>query len=191
MELYLFVFLGLFTPGPNIILVTASGARFGIGPTMPHIVGIAVGVGIIAAVSALGVTSALLAQPELAFIFKLIAVSWILWMAWGLFKAANGNQAGGEEKPFTFLQAVLFQWVNPKIWAIALAASAGYGAGQGPITEAARLFAAFCGINFFVCLFWTYAGASLRKLLNSPAAWSWFRRVMGILLAASASLVFI
>ena len=81
MALYLFVFLGLFSPGPNIILLTASGARFGFAASLPHIFGVALGCGFIAGLSALGVSSVLLAAPGLTFALKIVAAAWILWMA--------------------------------------------------------------------------------------------------------------
>ena len=85
---------------------------------------------------------------------------------------------------------MLFQWVNPKIWAVALAASAGYMAAMSPVGAAAQLSAAFVAINLGVCLFWTGAGTLLSKLLTSQRAWVLFRRAMGILLAASCAMVF-
>ena len=63
--LYAFVFAGLFSPGPNVILLTASGARFGFKPTIPHVLGVAAGVGIIAALTGLGVGALLSARPGL------------------------------------------------------------------------------------------------------------------------------
>lgn len=189
--LYVFVFAGLFSPGPNVILLTASGARFGVRPTLPHIVGVAVGVGITAGLTGLGIGALLLAQPALTLALKLIAAGWILWMAWQLFRSALGPQAKGRDRPFTFLEAVLFQWVNPKVWAVALAASAGYGAGLSPSGEALRLATAFSGLNLFVCLFWTYAGSWLTYLLTTPGAWRSFTTIMALALAASAVMVFL
>ena len=189
MALYLFVFLSLFSPGPNIILLTASGARFGFAASLPHIFGVALGCGFIAGLSALGVSSVLLAAPGLTFALKIVAAAWILWMAFGLMRS-KASTSSHNERPFTFVEAVLFQAVNPKIWAIALAATAGYSAGLPPVGEALRLASAFSGINLFVCLFWTYAGTLLALLLNSQPAWRRFRLVMGILLAASAAMVF-
>ena len=189
--LYLFVFAGLFSPGPNVILLTASGARFGVRPTLPHIAGVAVGVGITAGLTAFGIGALLLAQPALAWTLKCVAVAWILWMAWRLFRSTTGPQAKNKDRPFTFIEAVLFQWVNPKVWAVALAASAGYGAGLSPTNEAIRLATAFSGLNLFVCLFWTYAGSWLTYLLTTPRAWQIFTTAMALALGASAVMVFL
>lgn len=189
--LYIFVFAGLFSPGPNVILLTASGARFGFKPTLPHVLGVAAGVGVTSGLTGYGIGALLLAQPALAFALKLIAVAWIMWMAWKLFRSTSGPQAEGHDRPFTFFEAVLFQWVNPKVWAVALAASAAYPAGLPPTAEAVRLATAFSGLNLFVCLFWTFAGSLLIYLLKTPQAWRAFTTVMAMALAASGVMVFL
>lgn len=189
--LYLFVFIGLFTPGPNVILLTASGARFGVRRTVPHIVGVALGVGIIAGLTGLGIGGVLAAWPALEIALKCAALAWILWMAWGLVQSARRPDAAARERPFTLLEAVLFQWINPKIWAVALAAASGYAAGLGPSGEALRLATAFSSLNLGVCTFWTVFGALLARLLATPTAWRVFRTTMGIALAASGGLVFL
>ncbi|BDW87187.1 LysE family translocator [Roseicyclus marinus] len=189
--LYPFVFLGLFSPGPNVILLTASGARFGFRATLPHVFGVALGVGITAGLTGLGIAALLLAQPALALALKIAAAFWIGWMALSLWRssASGGSSAGA--RPFTMVEAILFQWVNPKVWAVALAAASGYAAGLPPIEEAQRLALAFSGLNLFVCLFWSWAGSLLALLLTTPLAWRIFSRVMATGLAASAVMVFL
>ena len=190
--LYGFVLLGLFTPGPNVIMLTASGVRFGFVRTLPHLFGVVLGVGITAGVTALGVGAAVMAVPELNMALRIGAAGFILWMAWGYWQAAGRPRSAGQagDRPLSYFGAVLFQWINPKVWAIAFAASAGYGAGQVAWFEAARLATAFSSLNLGVCLFWTTAGALLSALLSSPRAWRVFLRLMAILLAGAVLLVF-
>jgi threonine/homoserine/homoserine lactone efflux protein len=185
-----FVFFGLFSPGPNVILLTASGARFGFRRTMPHVVGVALGVGVIAGTTSLGVGALLQAQPALTLILKIVAFFWILWMAWGLWQAkpVSARQAG--DRPFTFVEAVLFQWINPKIWAVALSALA-LVEGKTLLDQATALALSFSGINLFVCFFWTAAGAALSFLLTNPAAWRIFLRMMAVALVFFSVLVFL
>lgn len=189
--LYAFVFAGLFSPGPNVILLTTSGARFGFRRTLPHVVGVALGVGIIAAVTGLGVGAILAANPVLEMALKTVAAAWILWMAWSLWRATSRPRAEARDAPFTVMQAVLFQWVNAKVWAVALAASSGFPSGLSPLAEAARLASAFSGLNLVVCLFWSVAGTFLAYLLAQPAAWRIFMRIMAGFLALSALMVFL
>ena len=189
--LYPFVFFGLFSPGPNVILLTASGARFGFRATLPHVFGVALGVGITAGLTGLGIGALLLAQPALALALKIAAALWIAWMALSLWRSSAAGGARTGDRPFTMIEAILFQWVNPKVWAIALAAASGYAAGLSPWGEAQRLALAFSGLNLFVCLFWTWAGSLLALLLTTPLAWRVFARVMAGGLGASAIMVFL
>jgi len=189
--LYPFVFLGLFSPGPNVILLTTSGARFGFRRTVPHVLGVALGVGVIAALTGLGVGALLKSFPALDFALKLIAAAWILWMAWKLWASTGATEAHGKDRPFTLIEAVLFQWVNPKLWAVTLAAASGFPSDLAPFAEAGRLALAFSGINVFVCIFWSFAGSLLAYLLRTQAAWRAFTRVMSGLLGLSAAMVFL
>ena len=181
------MFLGLFSPGPNVILVTASGARFGFARTLPHIAGIVVGVGIIAAVTGFGVGALVQALPVLKWALTTISVIWILYLAYRLWTAVPPAQ-DPHAKPFTFVEAVLFQWVNPKIWAVALAASA-FVASEPPMIQALTLGLTFSTVNTGVCTFWTFAGTLLSVLLTKPGAWALFNRIMALALVGFSLLL--
>lgn len=184
-----FVFFGLFSPGPNVILLTTSGARFGFRRTVPHLLGVALGVGIIAYVTGLGLGALIAALPRLRLALMAVAALWILWMAWKLWHSEPA-QTNASDRPFTFIEAVLFQWVNPKIWAVALSAVA-LVVDRTPIEQAALLGAIFCGVNLLVCLFWSYAGSLLSNLLADPVKWRVFMRGMAVALAVFSGLVFL
>ncbi|MFK7834967.1 MAG: LysE family translocator [Sulfitobacter sp.] len=190
LPLLTFVFAGLFSPGPNVVMLTASGARFGFRATLPHLLGVPIGTGILAATSGLGVGAALLAVPALKFSFQIGAALWILWLSWKTAQAGRAGRAADRGKPFTFVQAILFQAVNPKVWAITIAASAGFSIGLPPAAEALRLFVVFAGINLIVCLFWTSAGQALSGFLRSDAVWRVFMTVMAVLMASTVILIF-
>lgn len=186
-----FLIAGLVSPGPNIILLTSSGARFGMRATWPHLLGVVIGTGVIGGVCGLGIGAVMATQPQVRFALQCVSFAWILWMAYRLLYPKAGSTAQTVEHPWTFLQGAVFQWVNPKIWAVALAASSGYAIGLGPMGEAARVAAGFICINFFVCVFWTYSGTLLSALLNNETRWFVFRAIMAGMLAVSAFLVFL
>lgn len=190
LPLFLFIFAGLFSPGPNVVMLTTSGARFGFRATLPHLLGVPVGTGLLAAASVLGVQSILFALPVMEFTIKLISAFWILWLSWKLINASRAK-AQDRDRPFTFFQAILFQVVNPKVWAVALAASAGFSIDLNTWAEAVRLFLGFSLINLFVCLFWTTAGHLLAGYLQRPVIWRTFMTVMAAMMASSAALIFI
>jgi threonine/homoserine/homoserine lactone efflux protein len=188
--LFGFVFAGLFSPGPNVILLTASGARFGFRPTLPHILGVAFGVGITSGVTGLGLGALLQSFPPLRLFLQIGASLWILWMAYKLWLADPVQKNGVADRPFTFVEAVLFQWVNPKVWAVALSAMVYVPSGT-PVNQAVTLALTFSSINLGVCLFWTYAGTLLSYLLKNPVAWRVFLRIMAVALVCFSVLVFI
>lgn len=184
-----FVFLGLFSPGPNVILLTASGARFGFRRTVPHVLGVVCGVGITSAITGYGIGALLQQRPGLLLALKIGACLWILWMAYQLWHAEPAKRES-RDRPFTFVEAVLFQWINPKVWAVALSAMA-YVPAMSPAATAGTLAATFSSLNLGVCLFWSAAGALLAYLLTKPAAWRIFMRIMALALGVFSVLVFL
>ena len=189
--LILFVFVGLFSPGPNVVMLTASGARFGFHATLPHLLGVPIGTGLLGAISGLGLGTILLAAPTLKFTFQIIAAIWILWLAVSTAQAGRAARSEDSGRPFRFHEAILFQAINPKVWAIALAASAGFGIGLSTSLEAFRLFIAFSTINLTVCLFWTSIGHMLSSTLNDPKVWRIFMTTMAALMAATVVMIFV
>lgn len=188
--LFAFVFVGLFTPGPNVILLTASGARFGFTRTLPHVLGVALGVGITAGLTGLGIGALLASYPALELTLRIIAAAWIIWMSVTLWRS-SATQGAAADEPWSVAKAALFQWVNPKIWAIAVAAASGFPGGFSPMSEALRLGATFSTLNLGVCLFWSFAGSLLALLLTTPKAWTLFARLMALGLLGSAVMVFL
>lgn len=188
--LILFVLVGLFSPGPNVVMLTASGARFGFRATLPHLLGVPIGTGLLGAISGLGLGTILLTAPTLKFTFQIIAALWILWLAFRTAQAGRAAKSEDRGRPFRFHEAILFQAVNPKVWAIALAASAGFGMGLSTPLEAFRLFIVFSSINLAVCLFWTSIGHMLSSTLNDPKVWRIFMTTMAALMAATVVMIF-
>ena len=188
--LLVFVLVGLFSPGPNVVMLTVSGARFGFRATIPHLLGVPFGTGLLAASSAFGLNVLLLTHPALNLFFQILAAVWILFLAWQIAFAGRSTRAEDSGVPFTFFQAILFQAVNPKLWAITFAASSGFSIGLTPHYEALRLFIVFTCINLCVCLFWTKFGHLLSDYLSSEKVWRIFMTVMATFMASTVFLIF-
>jgi threonine/homoserine/homoserine lactone efflux protein len=142
-----------------VILITTSGARFGLRATLPHIAGIVLGVGITAGLTGLGIGALLADLPVLKTGLSVLAAAWILWMAVQLWRASRRRASTAEDRPWGVARAALFQWVNPKLWAITLAAASGYRARPVPVGGGATPRLSVFGNNLFVCLFWAFTGA--------------------------------
>lgn len=189
--LYAFVFFGLASPGPNVIMLIASGARFGFRKTLPHVIGVALGVAVTAGLTGLGLGALILQYPNIAFTLKILAAGWIFYLGYKLFRSLNAPKTDTKDRPFTLIEAAIFQWVNPKVWAIAMAAAAGYSQNLPPLSEGLRLAVVFGGLNLFVCLFYANAGEWVARLFNTPKRWHRFMTVMAVLLTLSGFAVFL
>jgi threonine/homoserine/homoserine lactone efflux protein len=108
-----------FTPGPNNLMLMTSSARFGIRRTLPHMIGICLGFPLMVFVVGLGLGEIFEAFPVFKTILKFAAAAYFLWMAWTLLGLKLHAQ-GGAERPMRAYEAALFQWVNPKAWAMAV-----------------------------------------------------------------------
>ena len=180
-----FSFVTSITPGPNNLMLLASGANFGFLPTVPHMLGISVGFCVMTLLMGLGLAGLFLTLPWLKGVLKVLAVLYMLWLAWKIAHAgapAEGRANGA--RPMTFLQAAAFQWVNPKAWAMALGAIAAY-AGGGEIGVLVLVAVTFATVNLPSISVWAYAGDRLRLALSNPDRLRAFNWTMAVLLVLS------
>ena len=179
-----FAFVSSITPGPNNLMLMSSGANFGIGRTLPHMVGVAIGfVAMIVGVGA-GLMQVFDAWPVTYAVLRVASLAYLAWLAWRIARAARPEGAAAGARPLTFLEAAAFQWVNPKAWAMALTAITLYAPSRdlGAITLVAVVFGA---INLPSVGTWAAAGRWLRRLLDRPARLHAFNWTMAALLLAS------
>ncbi len=167
------------TPGPNNAMVAASAVNFGLRRSLPHMVGVSLGFPAMLVLVAVGAGEVLAASPGLQAALRWLGAAWMAWLAWKIATAAPPEaHVPARGRPMTFLQAALFQWVNPKAWVIAGAAILAYGA--SPLLAAIFALAAFASLYL-----WALVGLGAARLLRSPAALRWFNRAMAALLLLS------
>jgi threonine/homoserine/homoserine lactone efflux protein len=178
-----FAFVTSATPGPNNMMLLASGVNFGIRRTLPHMFGISGGHAVMVFLVGLGL-GAVARQPQVALVLKLAATGYMLWLAWRIARAAppEPGKAGG--RPFTVLQAAAFQWVNPKAWAMAVSATTLYAPGPGA-WDMAQVAGVFALVNFPAIAAWAALGQGLRVWLSDPVRLRRFNLVMAVLLVLS------
>lgn len=179
-----FAFVTSVTPGPNNMMLLASGVNFGLRRTLPHMLGISLGHALMVVLVGLGLSGLFKAYPQAMLALKATSVVYMLWLAWKIAHAAapEGRQAGG--KPFSFLQAAAFQWVNPKAWAMALGAISAYAA-EGGVARVAIIAAVFSAVNLPSVALWAAMGEAMRGWLANPARLRAFNWTMAALLVAS------
>ncbi len=117
-----FAIAGSFTPGPNNAMLLASGVNYGFQRTVPHIAGVTIGYGVMFAAVGLGVGRFIVENPTLHGALKIASAVYLVWLAWRIATAEGEPAEASASRPMTFLQAALFQWINPKGVAMALAA---------------------------------------------------------------------
>jgi len=181
-----FAFVTVITPGPNNLMLMASGTNFGFGRTIPHMLGICVGFPLMVVGVGLGVMQLFDIWPASYLLLKAVSVVYLLWLAWKIANAAPPAAAEGapDSRPLTFLQSAAFQWVNPKAWSMALSAITLYATGRD---LAAVLWVAgvYVGVSAISTTSWTVLGQQLRRLLAKPAQLRLFNRIMAALLVAT------
>lgn len=182
--LALFALVTSITPGPNNLMLMASGANFGFRRTLPHMAGVALGFVLMAFLTGVGLARAFDALPWLHTSLTVVSAAYLLWLAWKIAHAAPPKGAETEGKPMTFLQAAAFQWVNPKAWAMALSAVTIYAPGDTVIAMAA-VAAVFGAVNLPSVSLWCLLGVKLRALLTNRARLTVFNWTMAVLLIAS------
>jgi len=179
-----FAFVTSVTPGPNNMMLMASGANFGVIKTLPHMLGVSLGHAFMVFVVGLGLMQIFDAVPLSYSILRIVSVVYLLWLAWKIATAAGlqGRSAGA--KPFTFLQAAAFQWVNPKAWVMALGAVAAYAPDQS-FSAVVVVSLVFAAVNLPSVGVWAALGQQVAKILTQPKHLVIFNRVMAGLLVLS------
>ena len=182
--LALYAFATSITPGPNNLMLMASGANFGLRRTLPHMLGIGLGFVVMIILVGLGLMGVFTAYPVTHDILLVLSLAYLLWLAWKTATAAPPE--GGESKgqPLTFLQAAGFQWVNPKAWAMALTAITAYAPDRS-ITAVVLVAIVFGAINLPCVSSWTLMGHHFRAALKTPARLHAFNWTMAGLLILS------
>ena len=173
------------TPGPNNLMLMASGANYGFRRSLPHMLGVSIGFTLMVLLVGIGLLQVFDAYPVSYQVLKVVSVSYLVYLAWKIGSAGPAqNGANREGKPFSFVQAVLFQWVNPKAWTMALTAVSAYSPSQS-IAAMAFVAGIFGAINLPCIGVWTGLGVQLQRVLASPGRLRAFNTGMALLLLLS------
>lgn len=179
-----FAFVTSVTPGPNNMMLLASGVNFGFRRTVPHMLGISIGHALMVFLVGLGLAGVFTAWPPALLALKIASVGYMLWLAWKIAQAGAPGEGRVKPQPMTFLQAAAFQWVNPKAWAMALGAVSAYVVEPSPWAYAA-VAGAFACVNLPSVSLWAGAGQAVRRWLDGPGRLRAFNWTMAGLLVLS------
>jgi threonine/homoserine/homoserine lactone efflux protein len=180
-----FAFVSSVTPGPNNLMMMASGVNYGVRRTLPHMAGVCLGFGAMTLAIGLGLAGIFGALPWLYVVLRWGAAAYILYLAYKMATARGVGNAVTGARPMTFLQAVAFQWVNPKAWVMALGAVTTYAEPGRLTADVALIAATFVVINIPCGLAWTVSGVAIKRFLKQGRTLRVFNIVMAALLVAS------
>lgn len=183
--LSVFAFVASITPGPNNLMLMASGANYGYLRTIPHMAGVVVGFTTMLLLVGVGLIKIFDTVPASYLVLKVVSIVYLVYLAWRIATAAAPGEASAEGgKPFTFLQAALFQWVNPKAWTIGLTAITVYAPTRS-LGAILLLMMIFTAVTVPSISLWTLVGQQLRSLLTNKMRLRVFNGLMAALLIAS------
>lgn len=184
-----FAFVSSITPGPNNLMLMTSGINFGLSRTVPHMLGVSLGFMLMIALIGLGVMQVIEAVPGSILVITIASGLYLFYMAWKIATTntapAQNGSATTASKPFTFLQAALFQWVNPKAWTMALTAISAYAPKSQGWIGVVIVAAVFGIINLPSTGAWAVMGAKMRRFLGDPVRLRTFNIIAALLLVAS------
>jgi threonine/homoserine/homoserine lactone efflux protein len=180
-----FCFVSSITPGPNNMMLLASGANFGFRRTLPHLLGVTLGFGAMVLAIGLGISGVFTAYPALYSVLRVVGGAYMLWLAWRIATANGIGQANAASRPMSFLEAAAFQWVNPKAWAIALGAITAFVSPGQLVGGVLIVTGVFTIVNLPCVASWAGFGVVLRRLLDRPWALRAFNVTMAVLLVLS------
>ena len=167
LPIFLFALTAAITPGPNNIMIMASGVNFGTQRSLPHLLGISVGFPLMIVLIGLGFGVLFQRFPVLHEAIKIIGIVYLIYLAWRIANAGNQANARAPSKPFTFIQSALFQWVNPKGWIMASSAIAAYtSVGDGIFLQVLLIAFIFMLVAFPSAGSWLVFGATMQRFLQ-------------------------
>lgn len=182
----LFVFSSTITPGPNNMMIMTSGLNFGMRPSLPHLLGICIGFPLMVLAIGLGLGTVFEQYPAIHTMIKYLGIAYLLYLSWRIATTHTQIRKRNIAKPLSFIQAALFQWVNPKAWMMGASGIATYTTtGADAYLQAAIIAGIFFLLSFPCVGLWLVFGLTLQRWLKNPHQQRYFNYMMGVLLAIS------
>ncbi|MEM9505739.1 MAG: LysE family translocator [Cyanobacteria bacterium P01_E01_bin.43] len=191
-----FATMTLIVPGPNNLLLMASGANFGVRATLPHIFGAVLGFTILMAVSVAGLSQVILNAPALGALLKYGGACWLVWFGSHYIRAAlttsrhSGSSRSMRSRPFHFHEAVAFQWVNPGALVLAVSVTGAFaGVADTALSRTIAICAIFGTVGFLATGLWASLGLQMSSFFRSPRTGPFASGAMGLLIILTALMI--
>ena len=183
--LAVFCLVATITPGPNNMMLLSSGATYGFRRTSPHIIGISVGGAIMSTLLGFSIANVASRLPGFYATLHIVSSLYLLWLAWRIARSTGLREVKAGGRPLRVVDAAIFQWVNPKAWAIALGALAGFARPAHLVGDIAVIVLVRTFVGLPSLSLWAGFGMVLKRYLKSPVALRAFNIGMASLLVLS------
>ncbi|WP_423907401.1 LysE family translocator [Candidatus Spongiihabitans sp.] len=181
-----FAFATSITPGANNIMLTASGSNYGLRKSMPHLFGIVTGFIVLMAASAMGLGVLFVKFPVLHIILRYMGSAYLVYLAWKVVSSGSSHQYEDSHR-ITFANAAIFQFVNPKVWSMAITAMSSFTLSGEYYAASAVVIAFLFALVYIPCGFaWLVFGLALNRFLKNKRVHHLINISMGLLLVLAA-----
>lgn len=182
----MFALSSAITPGPNNVMLMSSGVNYGVKRSLPLVFGVMLGFPVMFVAIGLGLGSIFQRYPVLHEGITLAGVTYLLYLAWRIAGSGKPDHTDTKARPLTFIQAALFQWVNPKAWIMAVGAIAAFTTAGPDITQQVlRIAGIFMMASVPSAWTWLLFGVGLQRLLADDQRRQRFNWCMAALLVLS------
>ncbi len=187
LALIAFAFVMSISPGPGNFLLLASGANFGFARSLPLVLGISTGFLSMVFIVGIGLGEVLENNPVIYDLLRFICIAYVIWLALQIARSRSLGAEGGQQisEPIGYVQAALFQWVNPKAWAVALIVTVAYTEPENFMRSLVVLILIFAVVNIPSISMWALSGAAIRRFLSNGKRIAVFNGMMAMLLVGS------
>jgi threonine/homoserine/homoserine lactone efflux protein len=174
------------TPGPNNVMLTASGATFGFRRTIPHILGISVGFGAELLAVCAGLGAVFNHWPYLQTVLRWVGAAYLIYLGIKMLRGSGPANSRSSSRPVTFYEAAVFQFLNPKAWVMTITAATMFLPHElGVLAAGAYMLFVMVVMNMPCIAVWALFGSSLRRFLERPATRLGFNVAMAVALATT------
>ncbi|MFT5484939.1 MAG: threonine/homoserine/homoserine lactone efflux protein [Halieaceae bacterium] len=187
-----FVLVSTITPGPNNLLLAASGIRYGFRRTLPHVVGVQSGVCMLVALCGIGLGQILLSAPMAMIVLKVFGTAYLMYLAWKIIGFVPVDSTADYAAPMTVVQALIFQFSNPKAWMMATTGlNISLGITDSMLIAVLLLCGGFASLGVLCNFIWVMMGASLQRAFAVPLYRYWINGFLAAITVATVILLWL
>jgi threonine/homoserine/homoserine lactone efflux protein len=187
LSLILFAVTTAGTPGPNNIMIMASGANYGAKRSLPHVAGINVGFPLMVVAVGVGLGEVLHQWPVVYDTLRPIGACYLIYLAYKIATSpVDSEGSSGDARPMSFTQSALFQVVNPKAWIMVVGALATYTTAHNSyLLQVVTVAVIFLVFGTPCTVAWMFAGVAVKSASAKPLGFRIFNMTMAGLLVLS------